>query len=118
MVLSLDESGWVWYIPLHDGSTSVGIVVDEATYSRKKAESGLGLQDFYISQLNAFTPETLKLIGEGTLRGKAGPGAVKSASDYSYSAPTYSGNHFRIAGDAGGKSSRAGKFSVSGKAQL
>lgn len=94
----------MWYIPLHDGSTSVGIVLDEASYSHKRQTSGLSLQDFYISQLKTLTPGTLGLIGKGELRGDGRPDAVRSASDYSYSAPTYSGNHFRIAGDAGGES--------------
>ncbi|CAL1707408.1 unnamed protein product [Somion occarium] len=97
-----DESGWVWYIPLHDGSTSVGIVMDESRSSEKRRASKQGLQDFYLSQLHHLAPGTMELIGaRGKLRNADNSNAVRSASDYSYSAPTYSGDHFRIAGDAG-----------------
>ncbi|KAF8973166.1 hypothetical protein BDZ97DRAFT_1900957 [Flammula alnicola] len=52
-----DESGWAWFIPLHNGTTSVGVVMNEKI--------------------------------------------VKSASDFSYSAPSYAGSGYRIVGDAG-----------------
>ena len=32
-----DESGWAWFIPLHNGKTSVGVVMDENVSKRKKA---------------------------------------------------------------------------------
>ena len=46
------------------------------------------------------------LIGEGRLRNKDKPEGVKAASDFSYSAPSYAGPHYRIAGDAGGAQTR------------
>ncbi|KAI0790174.1 hypothetical protein BC629DRAFT_1440019 [Irpex lacteus] len=31
-----DESGWVWFIPLHDGSTSVGVVMDKDSQRKRR----------------------------------------------------------------------------------
>ncbi|OAX32582.1 hypothetical protein K503DRAFT_701811, partial [Rhizopogon vinicolor AM-OR11-026] len=101
-----DESGWAWFIPLHDGSASVGVVIDkEISIHKKKATaatggSGTNLQTHYMKELFR-APGILKLIGRGTFRNKGKSEAVKSASDFSYSAPTYAGDHFRLAGDAG-----------------
>jgi hypothetical protein len=73
---------------------------------KKKAMRATGgsetnLQTHYMEEL-ARAPGALKLIGKGTLRHDGNPEAVKSASDFSYSASTYAGDHFRLAGDAGG----------------
>ncbi|KAG1720058.1 putative halogenase [Suillus lakei] len=102
-----DESGWAWFIPLHDGSTSVGIVMDQESSNRKKKASratsggsGSNLQTHYIEELSR-APGVLKLIEKGTLRNDGTPEAVKSASDFSYSASSYAGDHFRLAGDSG-----------------
>ncbi|KAG2136715.1 putative halogenase [Suillus clintonianus] len=102
-----DESGWAWFIPLHDGSTSVGVVMDQESSNRKKkanratsSGSESNLQTHYKEELNR-APGVLKLIGKGTLRNDGKPEAVKSASDFSYSASSYAGDHFRVAGDAG-----------------
>ncbi|OJA15106.1 hypothetical protein AZE42_05581 [Rhizopogon vesiculosus] len=101
-----DESGWAWFIPLHNGSTSVGVVMDKDISIRKKKAtvatggSGTNLQTHYMEELTR-APGVLKLIGIGTLRNDGQLDAVKSASDFSYSASTYAGDHFRLAGDAG-----------------
>ncbi|KAG1823475.1 putative halogenase, partial [Suillus subaureus] len=101
-----DESGWAWFIPLHDGSTSVGIVMDQESSNRKKASraasggSGPNLLAHYKEELSR-APGVLRLIGNGTLQNDGTPEAVKSASDFSYSAPSYAGDHFRLAGDSG-----------------
>lgn len=54
----------------------------------------------YLADLS-LAPGLIKLI---TQDGKLEPGSVKSASDFSYSAPTYAGEGYRIVGDAGGAS--------------
>ncbi|KAH7908475.1 putative halogenase, partial [Hygrophoropsis aurantiaca] len=102
-----DETGWAWFIPLHDGSTSVGIVMNKDESTRKKTSSrksagisGYSLQDHYLEELRR-APGVIKLIGEARLRDRGFSKAIKSASDYSYSATSYSGDHFRLAGDAG-----------------
>ena len=53
----------------------------------------------YLSNLS-FAPGVVKLI---TSAGTLNVGSVKSASDFSYSSPSYAGNGYRIVGDAGGK---------------
>lgn len=52
----------------------------------------------YVSSLS-LAPGIVKLVSK---TGKLVEGSVKSASDFSYSAPAYSGNRYRIIGDAGG----------------
>lgn len=60
--------------------------------------------------LLSLAPNLFSLIGDGTLISKSSCNAlrsstdplVRSAADFSYSAPRYAGNGFRIAGDAGG----------------
>jgi len=82
--------------------------MDQEISNRKKKASrdtsggsGMNLQTHYRQELGR-APGVLKLIGEGTLRNDGQPEALKSASDFSYSASTYSGNHFRLAWDSGG----------------
>lgn len=108
----LDESGWAWFIPLHNGSTSVGVVVNHKVYNAKAdtlppapfdnkqtpnaASSTLAIR--YLANLT-FAPGVVNLIGEGKLV----EGSVKTASDFSYSAPSYAGPNYRVVGDAGGQ---------------
>ncbi|KAF5351714.1 hypothetical protein D9756_007522 [Leucocoprinus leucothites] len=105
-----DESGWAWFIPLHNGSTSVGIVVNHKVYNARvdslppppfnaeQAPSAAAstLAARYLVNLS-FAPGVVDLIGDGKLV----EGSVKTASDFSYSAPSYAGPNYRIVGDAG-----------------
>ncbi|KAG5636049.1 hypothetical protein H0H81_009245 [Sphagnurus paluster] len=103
-----DESGWAWFIPLHDGTTSVGVVMNQKCYNDLKDTPRphpirtfdtptSSMVERYLSNLS-FAPGLVKLLTPG---GKMIQGSVKSASDYSYSAPSYAGNRYRIIGDAG-----------------
>ncbi|KAI0633487.1 hypothetical protein C8Q77DRAFT_791625 [Trametes polyzona] len=124
-----DESGWAWFIPLHKGVTSVGIVMDQKQLGiRSRASSSAGgspslgsarrdtlsarasstLAERYLSFLQ-LAPGVLDLVGEGELvsiktdqeeEDEEGPMA-RSASDYSYSASQYAGPGWRLVGDAG-----------------
>ncbi|KAF9243103.1 hypothetical protein BU15DRAFT_86521 [Melanogaster broomeanus] len=93
-----DESGWAWFIPLHDGTTSIGVVMNQKLYNENRYQAFLSL-----------APNLTDLIGCGVLVSKPsvdGPlgsmdPLVRSTSDFSYSAPDYGGNSFRIIGDAG-----------------
>ncbi|KAF8070432.1 FAD binding domain-containing protein [Lyophyllum atratum] len=107
-----DESGWAWFIPLHNGTTSVGVVMNQNCYN-KQLKLPLQPSPFtpanasdspnstmtarYLSNLS-LAPGVLRLITSG---GHLKEGSVKSASDFSYSAPSYAGNNYRIIGDAG-----------------
>jgi hypothetical protein len=82
--------------------------MDQESSNRKKkasrapsGASGSNLLAHYKEEL-CRAPGVLRLIGNGTLRNDGTPEAVKSASDFSYSAPSYAGDHFRLAGDSGG----------------
>ncbi|CDO75697.1 hypothetical protein BN946_scf184585.g10 [Trametes cinnabarina] len=125
-----DESGWAWFIPLHKGVTSVGIVMDQKQLGiRSRASSSAGgspslgghtrrdslsarasstLAERYLSFLQ-LAPGVLELIGDGELVAlktdedddePEGPMA-RTASDYSYSATEYAGQGWRVVGDAG-----------------
>ena len=92
----LDAGGWVWFIPLHDGTHSVGIVQNQELANQKKREAGSpSSKDFYLSSLN-LVPGIKDLIGNGELISE-----IKSASDWSYSASHYAFPYARIIGDAG-----------------
>ncbi|TFY67299.1 hypothetical protein EVG20_g3988 [Dentipellis fragilis] len=119
-----DESGWAWFIPLHDGTTSVGIVMDQKVFNQRAKEttssdSTMGnLLTRYHAALE-LAPEVIALIGSGTLtKGKGHRGTpteaelnsnseedsvpvIRTASDFSYSSTSYGGEGFRISGDAG-----------------
>ncbi|KAK7045666.1 hypothetical protein VNI00_007499 [Paramarasmius palmivorus] len=108
-----DESGWAWFIPLQNGKTSVGVVMNQEMYNAKNKNGASLTSPFdpsaapnpnnstmtarYLSNLS-LAPGLVKLISE---KGQMEEGSVKSASDFSYSAPSYAGNGYRIAGDAG-----------------
>ncbi|KAJ7875325.1 hypothetical protein B0H14DRAFT_3548922 [Mycena olivaceomarginata] len=108
-----DESGWAWFIPLRDSSrgnvVSVGFVMDSKVSAAKKAAgsaaagdgSSYTLQDHYLAQF-AFVPRLKKLLGDAELCVDATgqTATVKSASDFSYTAASYAGDHFRLVGDA------------------
>ncbi|KAF8162502.1 hypothetical protein K438DRAFT_2025490 [Mycena galopus ATCC 62051] len=96
-----DQTGWCWVIPLHDGTSSIGVVMHQDSSNAKKAAVMANgktptLTEHYLDQLQ-FVPGVKELIGD---KGSLTPGSVKSAGDFSYSASRYSGNHFRVIGDA------------------
>lgn len=95
-----DESGWAWFIPLHNGTTSIGVVMNQeaATAQRKAAATKDGAQslaDFYHFALS-LTPNLCKILGDGKLVTD-----IKSASDYSYNSAAYAIPYARMVGDAG-----------------
>ncbi|MCJ1268835.1 hypothetical protein MMC22_008723 [Lobaria immixta] len=91
-----DASGWVWTIPLHNGTTSVGVVRNQAVATQRKREMGSpSSKDFYLDCLQ-LAPGILKVLGDGELISD-----IKNASDWSYSAGAYASPHVRVAGDAG-----------------
>ncbi|KAL0952401.1 hypothetical protein HGRIS_006677 [Hohenbuehelia grisea] len=100
-----DESGWAWFIPLHDGTTSVGIVMNQDISNQKKADTKARGEDtsltaHYLSELDR-APNLKALIGNGVHVKKSDAPLVSAASDYSYSATFYAGPRYRIVGDAG-----------------
>ncbi|KAL1746166.1 hypothetical protein HDZ31DRAFT_81396 [Schizophyllum fasciatum] len=106
-----DESGWAWFIPLHDGTTSVGVVMNQEAFARDARAAprspfsssaapnprGSTMVTRYLSAL-ANAPRVVELL---TAQSSMVEDSVKSASDYSYKAEEHAGPGFRICGDAG-----------------
>ncbi|KAF9468234.1 FAD/NAD(P)-binding domain-containing protein [Collybia nuda] len=100
-----DESGWTWFIPLHDGTVSVGIVMNQEKSNAKKAVDKVAgkdtsLEEFYKRQTK-HTPNIVALLEGASLVKKPEVPLVNSASDYSYQASHYAGPRYRLVGDAG-----------------
>lgn len=96
MLCFQDGSGWCWAIPLHNNTTSVGIVMNQTlSISKKKASSADSPLEFYLESLK-LVPDIGKLLEKAELVTD-----IKSASDWSYSASSYASPYIRIVGDAG-----------------
>ncbi|PWI64476.1 hypothetical protein PCL_09631 [Purpureocillium lilacinum] len=91
-----DASGWAWFMPLHDGTRSVGIVQDQKMATEKKRGLGGPSMIEYYKQCLAMAPRIEELLSEAELIPDA-----KSAADWSYTASTYHLPNARICGDAG-----------------
>src|SRR4051812_36725939 len=89
-----DESGWAWFIPLHNNTTSVGVVMNQELAIAKK-RSYESTQEFYIAALK-LAPNITELLRNGQVVTK-----IRSASDYSYNSSTYAIPYARVVGDAG-----------------
>ncbi|KAL5483577.1 hypothetical protein ACEPAI_8809 [Sanghuangporus weigelae] len=119
-----DESGWAWLIPLHNGTVSVGVVMNQdiATAKKEKKKKATSpapsAREFYLEQLK-LAPSLRAILHSASslvaadrcedvkdntdeIRERAKLiSEIKSASDYSYSASAYSLPYARIVGDAG-----------------
>ncbi|SPB46658.1 Elongation factor Tu GTP binding domain family protein [Aspergillus niger] len=91
-----DASGWAWFMPLHDGTRSVGVVQDQKIATEQKRQLGRpSTLDFY-KQCVEKAPGTRKLLSGAEIVTN-----VRAASDWSYTASTYHIPNARICGDAG-----------------
>jgi flavin-dependent dehydrogenase len=105
----LDETGWAWFIPLHDDTVSIGIVQDQDSAAAKKraTRSRTGdstLTAHYLHELK-LSPGVIEYMGNNAKLveiGKDGGSGVKQAADFSYSAGSYAGPGYRLVGDASG----------------
>ncbi|KAG7291125.1 hypothetical protein NEMBOFW57_001135 [Staphylotrichum longicolle] len=92
-----DQSGWCWAIPLHDGTLSVGIVMrQDLLVARKRALGSPSPAELYQDCL-ALAPNIHGRLSEAEFVSTA----IKTGSDWSYSASSYAGPNFRLVGDAG-----------------
>jgi FAD-dependent halogenase len=85
-------NGWFWTIPLHNGLTSVGAVVDRGTADARVR--GRSLDRFLLDELAA-TDATAGLLRDAAL--SEGPYSIK---DWSYTSDTVVGDGFILVGDA------------------
>jgi flavin-dependent dehydrogenase len=84
------DHGWFWFIPLSDGTTSVGAVCPAAFFKNRGAD----LQTFFMSVI-ASCPEIADRLQDAQLIGP-----VSATGNYSYGAKQASGGKFILVGDA------------------
>ena len=84
--------GWFWFIPLHTGEVSVGLVCDRSSRERTRT---LGLEGFFRDALATST-----LVGTMVASGRMGRGPIATTS-HGYSSARYAGPGWLLAGDAG-----------------
>ena len=83
--------GWFWFIPLHDGTTSVGAVVDAKRFAGEAAGDAAAL---YQRLIAACTPVAQRLNAASQI------GTVRVIRDYSYCSDRFHGPGYLLAGDA------------------
>ena len=86
--------GWLWGIPLHDGTMSVGLVLHKTTFKEKRQQYG-SLEQIYLNAINE-CPLIADLVKSGKLVTN-----VKTEQDYSYIARSLTGPGYCLVGDAG-----------------
>jgi flavin-dependent dehydrogenase len=84
------DQGWFWFIPLSDGTTSIGAVCPSSVFKNR----GTDLTSFFQS-LIASSPEISDRLKDATLVGE-----VTATGNYSYASKTTSGRNYVMAGDA------------------
>jgi FAD-dependent halogenase len=83
--------GWFWFIPLHDGTTSVGAVVDAKRFAGEAAGDAAAL---YQRLIAACAPVAQRL------RSARRVSPVRVIRDYSYCSERFHGPGYLLAGDA------------------
>jgi flavin-dependent dehydrogenase len=83
--------GWFWYIPLHDGTMSVGAVVDAKRWTQVAGEDPLGTYRGLIARCEPIAER----LRHATL---ASP--IRIIRDYSYDSSRFWGPGYLMAGDA------------------
>jgi flavin-dependent dehydrogenase len=84
------DNGWFWFIPLADGTTSVGAVCPAAFFKNR----GSNLTDFFRRTI-ASCPEIARRLQDAELLG-----AVQATGNYSYSGKYTGGAKYLLVGDA------------------
>ncbi len=92
-VFSLPRHGWLWAIPLHDGTLSVGLVTDKHSFTQARRHAG-STQALYDRAL-AQCPSLARLLDDAHLAS-----GLKVESDYSYVSDAFCGPGYFLAGDA------------------
>jgi flavin-dependent dehydrogenase len=88
-----DGAGWVWTIPLHDGTLSVGIVVHAEEFQRMRGQLG-EVDAIYRDGLARAPQVTTMLAGAEMVQ------PVRTWRDYSYISDSFGGPGYRLVGDA------------------
>jgi len=83
--------GWFWFIPLHDGSTSVGAVVDAKRFAGAAAGDAAALYDRLVAACAPIRDR---------VRGAELVSPIRVIRDYSYCSTRFHGPGYLLAGDA------------------
>jgi flavin-dependent dehydrogenase len=84
------DHGWFWFIPLRDGSTSVGAVAHPGYFKNRKGD----LTQFLMETI-ALAPKLAERLKDATLMGPA-----TSTGNYTYDSTVCRGDRFVMIGDA------------------
>lgn len=84
------DKGWFWFIPLLDGSTSIGAVCQPAYFKSRKTD----LNSFFMETI-AMCPEIAERLSDAKLLAP-----VTGTANYSYRADRTSGDRYILLGDA------------------
>ena len=84
------DNGWFWFIPLSDGTTSIGAVCPSNFFKTRTTD----LTSFFMSVI-ASCPEIADRLKDAELIG-----SVTATGNYSYNATTITGRNFILVGDA------------------
>ncbi|MBX3461586.1 MAG: tryptophan 7-halogenase [Planctomycetes bacterium] len=91
-IVSLPRLGWMWFIPLKDGQTSVGAVLDLDDYRQQAKGEPAAL----FAAAVAAAPAAARLLAAAERLGE-----FRVESGFSYRAARYCGDRWFLAGDAG-----------------
>jgi flavin-dependent dehydrogenase len=86
-------NGWFWFIPLHDGTVSVGLVTGKERFSEQRAEHG-SIEAAYLAAMQD-CPPVLDLLENATKVAD-----MKVEQDYSYVTEQFAGPGYLLCGDA------------------
>jgi flavin-dependent dehydrogenase len=91
-IIARNDAGWFWIIPISEELTSVGVVLPKSLFLQMPE----GSSEESLERAIADTPAMAKLMCDAT---REWP--VRVEKDFSYSASTYAGDRWILAGDAG-----------------
>lgn len=89
------ETGWIWFIPMQNGRTSVGVVTSDVSELR----SGGGAREDELADFYLRSVARAELVGE-LLGGARQVTSIHTQRDWSYCARRFYGPGFLLAGDA------------------
>lgn len=92
-LFSLPDDGWLWAIPLHDGTLSVGLVTDKHSFAEARRTLG-DTEAVYTDRLHR-SPRLADLLAPAQRKGP-----LRVETDYSYVADRFCGPGWLLAGDA------------------
>jgi flavin-dependent dehydrogenase len=87
------SNGWLWAIPLHDGTLSLGLVTHRDEF-KKRRDSSVDLVDLYLKAVDE-SPLARRLVDDAERVSD-----LRVEQDFSYASTCFSGTGYFLAGDA------------------